>query len=474
MRALTFKKIFVFISVILFISMATFPVINSNKISHFVQITNINNENDICDLLILSPSKFISSLQSLVYHKNQYGVRTKLVSLDYVYNQIWYGRDDAEKIKYFIRDAIEDSGIKYVLLVGGIKKQFSFYEDYWLPVRYVYLEDRWGSGKPYYNEKKFLCDLYFADIYDSKGNFSSWDTDGDGIYGEWFNNKSAEDILDLYPDVYVGRLPCENIFEVKIMVKKIINYENNNCSDEEWFKRMMVVAGDTYPGDDYEGETETQEALDRMPGFNPVKLWCSKGSFTGPKDVIKNLNNGCGFLYLAGHGTPSYWCTNSPYQNKSVLGLKTSQIPLLWNGNKLPVCVVSACHSSMFNVSLFHTSWNGRYSCFECFSWRLARKIGGGTIATIGNTALGYGPKDKLDPSQGGGGGDIATYFFEAYGINNTDILGEAWGKAISSYLDEFPIKWSENSYNDTTIDAKTVEQWLLIGDPSLKIGGYS
>ena len=150
--------------------------------------------------------------------------------------------------------------------------------------------------------------------------------------------------------------------------------------------------------------------------------------------------------------------------------LKKSQLK---NGKKLPICIVGGCHNSMFNVSLFHCSWSA-VPCLESFSWRLTRKIGGGTIATLGNTALGYGPADKFDPSQGGGGGNVSAYFFEEIGINGNDILGECWGYAISKHLDNYPILWNENSFNDSSIDAKTVTNWLLIGDPSLKIGGYS
>ena len=110
----------------------------------------------------------------------------------------------------------------------------------------------------------------------------------------------------------------------------------------------------------------------------------------------------------------------------------------------------------------------------ECFSWRLTRKIGGGTIATLGNTALGYGPKDKFNPELWGGGGNLTNFFFEEYSLNENDILGECWGKAIEYYLDDFPIQWQERSFNDTSLDAKTVTEWILFGDPSLKIGGYS
>ncbi|KYK29398.1 hypothetical protein AYK20_05470 [Thermoplasmatales archaeon SG8-52-1] len=429
------------------------------------------------DLLILAPKQFKKLLKPLVAHKNKFGIETKLVTLDFVYEKIWYGRDNAEKIKYFIKETLDNSGIKYVLLVGGIKKQISKNEIYWLPVRYIYLSDRWGGTYEWgnYLEKKFLSDLYFADIYDSKGEFSSWDTDCDGIYGEWKDNESAEDILDLNPDVCVGRLPCRNRLEVKIMVKKIINYEKVNNSNSEWFNKMVVVAGDTYLGNDiYEGEDETQQALDVMPGFNHIKLWTSEGGLTGPKDVIKTWNNGCGFIYFAGHGSPYNWGTYPPNEKPIIYGLKLQHIKFLFNGKKLPICIVGGCHNSMFNVSLLNSNnWTTKLGCYECFSWRLTRKIGGGSIATIGNTALGYGSEDKLNPNKGGGGGNLTTFFFEAIGMNKIEFLGEAWSAAISQYIDKFPILWDENSNNDTTIDAKTVTQWVLMGDPSLKIGGY-
>ena len=46
------------------------------------------------------------------------------------------------------------------------------------------------------------------------------------------------------------------------------------------------------------------------------------------------------------------------------------------------------------------------------------------------------------------------------------DILGEVWGGTINKYLSTFPGM-------DSQLDAKTITQWVLLGDPSLKIGGY-
>ena len=104
----------------------------------------------------------------------------------------------------------------------------------------------------------------------------------------------------------------------------------------------------------------------------------------------------------------------------------------------------------------------------------LTRVRKGGSIATIGCTGLGYGKEDKHNPELGGGGDYLNVLFFREYAEHEIDYLGEVWGNAISSYLDEFTIDWDELGFSDTGLDAKTVQQWILFGDPSLKIGGYS
>jgi len=134
-------------------------------------------KNDVYDLLIISPSAFSDALQPLVEHKNNHGISTMLVTLDEIYNGNYFtvqGRDDAEKIKYFIKNAVEQWGIKYVLLVGGRKP--GLHEEWLLPVRYAWVY--------WVDEIKYTSDLYFADIYDADGNFSTWDTDGNGVFSE--------------------------------------------------------------------------------------------------------------------------------------------------------------------------------------------------------------------------------------------------------------------------------------------------
>jgi hypothetical protein len=474
------KKIsilFIIILILLLISPLNTIAVNLERIDSKIEIKNSYNSffldfNDLgdYDLLIITPDVFKNKLQILVDHKNNIDIKTKMVATNEVYEEMfWFGRDEAEKIKYFIKTAIEEWDIKYVLLVGGRKDQ-SFEESWHIPVRYSYLERKYGE----FPEKKFICDLYYADIYDSNGNFSSWDDDRDEVFSEWYDNDIASDIPDLYPDVCVGRLPCRNNRDVEIIVNKIIDYENGLFSDS-WFKNMVVVAGDTYTDktEYIDGEVYTQMALDNMPGFSPVKLWTSDGSLSNSWDTVKSINRGCGFIFFSGHGNPASWATHPPFDETIWIdGMKLRYMPFLFNRNKLPICITgSGCFNNMFNVSLLNHPFS-IYPIPKCWGEGMIFNPHGGSIATIGSTAFSYESPDIN--SNRGGIEWLDIQFFEEYGINDIDILGECWSSAISAFLDNFPINWLDHSSDGDAIIVKNVQQWLLIGDPSLKIGGYN
>ncbi|RLF47621.1 MAG: hypothetical protein DRN10_03620 [Thermoplasmata archaeon] len=152
----------------------------------------------------------------------------------------------------------------------------------------------------------------------------------------------------------------------------------------------------------------------------------------------------------------------------------TYNMDLLHNGEKLPVVSVGGCHNSEFNISLLDfqkNEWTYQPT-YECWSWHLVKMPGGGSIATIGYAGLGYGAtgdsdKDGIPDCVQYNGGYIESKLFEAYGQDGKDILGEAFGQAETEYANSFPPM-------DDQIDCKTIEEWVLLGDPSLKIGGYS
>lgn len=208
------------------------------------------------DMVIIAPSCFAKELQRLVEHKNKVGVKTFLKTTEDIYRE-FPGRDKPEKIKYFIKYAKENYNITYVLLVGGLKSKIwakprddpNQGSKYWyLPVRYTNLYDhpKYPLGEKKIFDPGVISDLYYADIYDGNGNFSSWDTNNDGIFAAWGKPGVENDTdIDLCPDVIVGRLPCRNLFELRTVINKIIRYENSE-NNYNWFKRIIVISGDGF------------------------------------------------------------------------------------------------------------------------------------------------------------------------------------------------------------------------------------
>jgi hypothetical protein len=454
---------------------------------------NLFTNEDDYKLVIITPPEFSNELEKLVTHKEGIGITTTLKTTDSIYNE-FTGVDKPEQIKYFIKYAVENWGTEYVLLVGGLKSLISGVprddrnqgtQDWYLPVRYTNLKD-----DPPVFDPGYISDLYYADLYDSEGNFSSWDSDGDGIFAKW-DNTPGRDTIDHYPDVHVGRLPCRNKFEVKIMVNKIINYEKEPAG--EWYNKIIAVAGDSHDDSaNYnfnEGELVTEKIInEHMSNYTAIKLYAShreSDPLLTPttKNIIREISKGGGHLVFDGHGNPYIWMTYWPSHDGRTGGIKSTRFPQLMNGKKLPIAVIGGCHNSQFNVTIMFSftdkdnskfSWCHGYPTPECFGWWLVRKIGGGAIASIGNTGLGYGWVGGYQDLNGDGiaepvcveglGGYLQILYYKT--INEgAETLGQAHSGGISKYMDVFPPMTSR-------IDAKTVQQWALIGDPSLQMGG--
>ena len=400
---------------------------------------------DMYDLAIIAPEEYTESIQPLIAHKESHDIATFYKTTEDIYAE-YPGRDEAEQIKYFIKDAIETQGITYVLLIGSVYK---------LPIRTsaITLWGRW--------QEETLTDLYYADIYDETHEFSSWDTDKDNIFGE-----TEEDQLDLFPDVHIGRLACDTIEEVDIVVDKIIHYEDETYGSE-WFNDMIFIGGNTFtwnPGN--EGEELNEMIMDIMSDFNPsYVIWTSKGNFNR-KTISESITNGAGFLDYSGHGSEHGMGTYTPYGNilKSYI---TPYINDLENGYKLPIIFFDACLTSkldfvlqdlldyrpfiLFNILSKIVQYDTQIP-LPCYAWYYISHEGGGAIATIGATRTAFGGVES-------GAGKMSIEFFNNYEGSQT--LGQMMTKAQNTYITDVPE------------DQFTVEEFILLGDPSLKIGGY-
>lgn len=226
-----------------------------------------------------------------------------------------------------------------------------------------------------------------------------------------------------------------------------------------------------------------------MPSeFEKTYLFSSNGLWTKQSDVITKLNEGAGFVFFSGHGSPNIWANHFPgvpgnRANGDLVGLAAVQMKLpifpmdtLTNEYKNPVVVVGGCHNSMFNVSLIPTFLDMKNQrsthtygtpTAECWSERFVNLPKIGAIATMGNTGYGYGILNEFC-TIGGLDNYITTEFFVQYGTDGHHILGQAYAGTLTEYITHFKAEGWDGAHQ------KTVEQWVLLGDPSLMLGGYS
>jgi hypothetical protein len=431
------------------------------------------------DMVVIAPSDFQSSLQPLIDEKNTKGVKTTFKSVEDIFNE-YTGYDPPEQVKYFIKYAYDTWDITYVLLVGGLKSHITAkdkdtrsagYTDWWVPVRYVSI--------PQEDDEGCLSDLYYGCLYNATG-FDSWDSNGDGVYAAWMAPGAAKDKFDMYPEVYVARLPCTTVREVNVVVNKILTYESTGPAEKPWYKTFIGIGGKTFrnysgkPDGEYLCELSYDYTKNAIPDLQLVRCYTTNRDTGGltptPKDIVNSINKGAGFVDFEGHGAAYAWNTiwfDGVYPDDWTGGLNVYFFPFISNKDKLPVVVVGGCHNALYNITFLGTWKNpANYFCAVpspvCFSWGLVVKPRGGAIASTGCT--GYGMDTGRDDPVGRSAGLEVNFFWEI-GNNSVTNLAKAHSQAITKYINEHTI---------TQIDAFCITNWALLGDPSLKLGGYS
>ena len=247
----------------------------------------------------------------------------------------------------------------------------------------------------------------------------------------------------------------------------------------------------------YEGEVEAEQALYYAgDDFEKNRIWTSNGEWINMVSVIDAFSEGYGLAYINGHSSCLAYGDHFPGipggrgngQSNGLAAINTRfgleryaaekgepLFPLdhLTNGRKTPIFLYSGCHSGQFDTalaSMFYDPYNvllgDRYGTWtpEGVAWWITRLPQGGSIATIGNAGLGSGYIG--DAILIGLTGWLFPTFFYNYQTEGYDILGDCYKQTLMDYSDK------DDPIYDQTV-RKHFEQWDLLGDPTLKIGGY-
>jgi hypothetical protein len=190
-------------------------------------------------------------------------------------------------------------------------------------------------------------------------------------------------------------------------------------------------------------------------------------------------------LLFHGHGLQnSLFTHNSDGEQITVFDLQ--YMDEINNMDMYPISVVGCCLTTKFDVgvlnflSIFENlkqhRWfrNMKYECVsESLSWQMVKKTDGGSIAHIGSSSTAWGTdgdrnSDGIpDSIQMGYTSGLCYEFFNIVSEGELDILGDVYVETLSRIIKD------QDPYNDV-VQVKCIQEFQLIGDPSLKIGGYT
>jgi hypothetical protein len=153
------------------------------------------------DYVIVTSQSLAAEFDRLARWKTRGGLPTLVKPIEEIRAEYPAGRDDAERVRLFLRDAHTQWGTHWALLGGNFGV---------IPVRKAHSTFFGGLDVP--------SDLYYACLD------GDWDADGDGIFGEGFvSNADPGDNADLDPELAVGRAPVGSPAEAHTFVDKSIH-----------------------------------------------------------------------------------------------------------------------------------------------------------------------------------------------------------------------------------------------------------
>jgi len=293
--------------------------------------------------LVITSSELKSAFLPLVEWKARKGTGATIVCIDSILLS-YSGRDDAEKLRNFLVEAYQN-GTSWVLL-GGDKEV--------VPIRYAYPTNT-STPPPISNQH--ICDLYFSDVD------GEWDLDNDGVWGE-----PQHDSPDIYPDLFVGRVPAGDTAEAKAFVEKLLSYEKNpGVGSTDYLTRTLWISSDQmrdWSGGDGQHYLVSQYMSSNFYQDLSTLIESPTGDAENPigpggETCVEVMNQGWGIVGVLAHGktsgfvaksnltngTPKSWVYTFPGENDG-----HGHLPNLDNEQKYGIMYSISCNQSAIDA----------------------------------------------------------------------------------------------------------------------------
>jgi len=346
------------------------------------------------DYVIITTSELALVAERLAGYRQSQGLQSMVVDLDDIMDEFNGGNFDPHAIRTFLAHARSKWAAppRYVALVGE--------------GNYDYKNVR-GFGN------NLLPPLMVG---------GSW-----GLYGgdNRLGDLSGDDGV---PEVAIGRIPAETAEQLEAYIDKLIAYEQSD--DPAWTRQVLLVADDPDDTGDYPADSETYAAW-LPPTLVANRVYLSQLSTDEASALLMNkLNQGVSLMTYLGHAGITQ-LTNEGL-------LRSSDIPELTNGERLPVVAVMGCHLGNF--------WLPGY---PSLAEDLVLHPEGGAAAVWSPAGLSYNPQRRI----------LGEAFLQSVYQDGVGILGDAVLRALS-------IAAAQHASGRREV----LETQVLLGDPALQL----
>jgi hypothetical protein len=373
------------------------------------------------EYLIITPQSLSSAFEPLAAFKTTIGVPASIVTTEFI-DMNYSGVDQAQRIRFFLRDLWDDGAPTWILLGGDVAQ--------------VDARNCWATAEGYVDNP--AADIYYMDMNDTAPGADSWDHDNDGVWGE-----IGQDLMDYHPDYFAGRAPCENAAEVGIFISKVMDYSIPSVDTRDtdpWYTSMGFTTGVLWYSPFCPGSAgkEKIDTLYTPPAWLPIIKHYEEAGTQSYEATMEMLNAGMHLVNHAGHGSETLVSIGTGYlQNSDFMGLTNISAH-----GRVSIWDTIACLSGAFDTS-------------ECLAEAWVTSPNGGGFCMM-NTRYGWGePSDPGDQWS-----DLVDQqFFAGFFVDDFFHLGTAAAMAWDEYIGLIP--------SDTHYDwiAKSI---TLFGDPEL------
>lgn len=200
------------------------------------------------EYLIITDVPLLGPFEAFAAWKRRHGTRAQVQTLRSIQRRYPAAVDDAERIRFAIRDAYA-RGTRWVLLGGDTEV---------IPTRMVHSAFILALGQAI----DYPSDFYYSCLD------GTWNGDGDAWYGE------RADDADVVPEVFVGRAPVRTPGEAKHFVERTIAHAEGRAAPDsrQWLLLAEVLLPKPWDGTQESLILDLAQSMDQLHRQTPGLL----------------------------------------------------------------------------------------------------------------------------------------------------------------------------------------------------------